>query len=247
MEQRANISQSAWLLRLPTELLEHILCKYGLQCRLALQFVCKDVRDASSNVKQDLAGYVLNPNIIEWAWKHGHYILDNTTCARVAFGGHLATLKWLRDSYCPWNENTCISAIEGGHLDVLEWAIEYGCPHDGDYRYYGLSCIDAAAYCGQLHILEWLRQIGYNWGERTCYYAAAGGYLHVLKWARQNGCPWGRHAFPGAACDDHFRTLKGIRYTHNRLCGRPASPSVVCYDHLKIRTWARQNDCPWQE
>ena len=37
-------------------------------------------------------------------------------------------------------------------------------------------------------MLDWARQSGCRWDERTCSWAAQGGHLAVLQWARQNGC-----------------------------------------------------------
>ena len=49
---------------------------------------------------------------------------DEWPCAYAARGGHLETLKWLRENGCPWHKWTCACAAETGHLEVLKWARE---------------------------------------------------------------------------------------------------------------------------
>ena len=39
-------------------------------------------------------------------------------------------------------------------------------------------------------MLQWARENGCAWGEKTCLAAAVGGHLEVLLWARENGCAW---------------------------------------------------------
>jgi hypothetical protein len=43
---------------------------------------------------------------------------------------------------------------------------------------------------GHLEVLQWAREHGCPWDERTCGAAAGGGHLEVLIWAREQGCPW---------------------------------------------------------
>jgi len=37
-----------------------------------------------------------------------------------AEGGHLAVLKWLHNTRCPWDSWTCSAAAASGHLAVLK-------------------------------------------------------------------------------------------------------------------------------
>ena len=47
-----------------------------------------------------------------------------------------------------------------------------------------------AAAGGHLEVLQWARENGCPWNERTCTYAASGGQLEVLQRACANGCEW---------------------------------------------------------
>ena len=48
-------------------------------------------------------------------------------------------------------------------------------------------------------MLQWARENGCPWDERTCRAAAKGGHLEVLKWAYENGCPWNEETCWAAA------------------------------------------------
>ncbi|CAN0438640.1 unnamed protein product, partial [Ectocarpus fasciculatus] len=46
---------------------------------------------------------------------------------------------------------------------------------------------EKAAYNGHLEVLQWARNNGCPWDEKTCSWAAGNGHLEVLQWARNNG------------------------------------------------------------
>jgi hypothetical protein len=50
-----------------------------------------------------------------------HVDWDMSACAKVAEGGHLDVLKWLREEGFRWNWYSCACAARGGHVEVLEW------------------------------------------------------------------------------------------------------------------------------
>ena len=76
-----------------------------------------------------------------------------------------------------------------------------------------------AADRGHLPVLQWARENGCPWDEKTCSYAAEEGHLAVLQWARENGCPWDADTCSLAAAGGHLAVLQ----------------------------WARENGCPWDE
>jgi hypothetical protein len=59
----------------------------------------------------------------------------------------------------------------------------------------------AAARCGQLSVLKWLRANAFPWNERTCVDAARHGQFDVLRWARANGAPWDQRAVTRASME----------------------------------------------
>ena len=68
-------------------------------------------------------------DIVIWATENGCYeSLDDTNyCRLAAEGGHLKTLKWLREHGFPWDCHTTFGAGILGHADVFFWAVENGC------------------------------------------------------------------------------------------------------------------------
>ena len=61
-----------------------------------------------------------------------------------------------------------------------------------------VSACRAAASCGQLEALVWLRGRGFGWGAGVCESAAGGGHLEVLRYAHEHGCPWDWRVAPSA-------------------------------------------------
>lgn len=53
---------------------------------------------------------------------------------------------------------------------------------------------DHAAANGNLIVLRWARENGYEWTDQTCSKAAEKGHLQVIQWAHAHGCPWGEAA-----------------------------------------------------
>jgi len=72
-----------------------------------------------------------------------------------------------------------------------------------------------------LACLQWVRENGCPWNEKTCEAAAvsAGHLLTCLQWARENGCKWDEETCEAAAEGGHFSCLE----------------------------WVRENGCPWNE
>jgi hypothetical protein len=69
-----------------------------------------------------------------------------------AEGGHLGTLKWLRQQGCPWGMETCDAAAEKGHLNVLQWAFEEGCPFCSD------GLMEIAVASSRYEVTDWLNE-----------------------------------------------------------------------------------------
>jgi hypothetical protein len=126
--------------------------------------------------------------------------LTDEVAIRVAYLGGLAALQWV------WQLRQREPAL---------WLHEPHCA--------GAVCISAARG-GQLDVLLWARENGFDWaGETTspsgttCAAAARGGHLGVLKWARENGSEWTESTCSGAARGGHLGVLR----------------------------WAKEQGCPW--
>ena len=96
---------------------------------------------AKLNVAVSFAEFCVLRNLVQYPCHEG-------TCAFAAYGGHLETLKWLRENGCRWNEWTCAYAAKGGHLELLKWARANDCPWDES------TCANAAEG-GHLEVLKW--------------------------------------------------------------------------------------------
>lgn len=70
----------------------------------------------------------------------------------------------------------------------------------------------AAAFCGELGLLQELRQLNppCPWDEMTCAAASMNGHLHILQWAIKNGCPCDKYTYIYAAMNGHLDILKWI-------------------------------------
>jgi hypothetical protein len=77
----------------------------------------------------------------------------------------------------------------------------------GDFLPQNLLC-KAAARCGNLSVLQYLRSIGCSWDSSTCAYAALYGHLNILQWAHANGCPWDEDTCSRAALTGHMTVLQ---------------------------------------
>ncbi len=63
------------------------------------------------------------------ALREGGCEWDSWSCAHAARDGHLSILQYLRENGCPWDETTCDYAMRSGHFGILSWAVKNGCPY----------------------------------------------------------------------------------------------------------------------
>jgi len=149
-----------------------------------------------------------------------------------------------------WADWTGEHAIQSNDLDMLKLAISRGCAYDE-------NLCAAAAHCGNLDILIWLRcppadcyqeQNTCPWDKHTCEYAAMQGHLDIIKWARSQNppCPWGSLVCQQAAGEGHLEALQWLRdpETGGGACDWDASECA--YDaagggHLETFKWI----CAW--
>ena len=212
-------------------------------------------------------------DLLKWARAQG-CPWDVKTCQKAARGGHLLLMEWARAQGCPWDKQLSWTAVASGRLDVLDWMTTQGYPWDLECMWTAaawtgrreviqwslarglgswqptppgaLRLTQAAALQGHLEMLQWLRERGCPWDERTCAAAACGGHLALLRWARANGCPWDDRTCVQAAQEGHLEVL---RWAHANGCPWDERTCLVAaaYGQLEALHWARSNGCPWDE
>lgn len=83
---------------------------------------------------------------------------SSSLCESAASGGHLATLKWLRQHDYAWDEHTPYNAILCANLECLVWSLENGCPWKKNMVLYRPK---------HYAIMKWLRENGYDYIDGT--------------------------------------------------------------------------------
>ena len=146
-------------------------------------------------------------------------MLDLETC-EVHFCHSREGIRWVIACGCPTDSisahvvSTCQNEEET--LNLLQWTREEGLCEITD------TTCHAAARCGYLDVLKWLRSQDppCPWDEETCESAAGNGHLDVLKWLRSQDppCPWDESISTAAAGGGHLEILKWLRYTQNPPC-----------------------------
>ena len=138
---------------------------------------------------------------------------DDDACVVATRYGNLDVLRWLHQSHHMDNSNIrrncCILAAECGHLDILRWFRQMGYigvgsnmigyvddknePNNNEYdveSVEGRCCINAAR-CGQLDVLKWLHQCGYDTDvdvQRSSYASAINNHhVEVITWMTTDG------------------------------------------------------------
>jgi hypothetical protein len=173
----------------------------------------------------------------------------------------------LETNYCSRAMILFRTAALEGKLEILIWGEDSGYElkkllgyrvGSGEYsihppRNYSIrpprnnqNIIAYAARKGHLNVVQYMRNLGIGWDERTCRFAAMNGHLELLKWCRANQCTWDDRTCAYAALNGHFELLKWCRENQcpwdEGTCANAAAGG-----HLKLLKWARANHCPWNE
>lgn len=131
---------------------------------------------------------------------------------------------------------------------------------------------DSAAANGHFHILKLLYQQGVEWSDEICTHAAKAGRLDIIQWALDKGCPWSLKACTAAAevgsldilnfalSNGYKWDMRGcieaatqrgdlsvLQFLKNNSDNWASFGKLICensaiYGHLKILTWAVENE-----
>ena len=105
---------------------------------------------------------------------------------------------------------------------------------------------------GSTEVLEYLRGMGYEFGEEVCGGAAYGGCLKALKWLRDQDppCPWDAMTCTSAAWGGNLEALEFLR-DQDPPCpwDEETCQGAAMEGHLEVLQWLRGQDppCPWDE
>jgi len=164
--------------------------------------------------------------------------------------------------------SACVSAAERGDVQSVRWVGAQGHAHNAaghvhhlewlnPFEYYRrrpylawLKTFSAAAKCGHLEVLRWLRPQTppCTLDGSECDGAARNGQLEIVQWLRAliPPCPWGKNMCSGFASNGHLEGLQWLR------AQTPPCPWNECVcsaaaekGHLDVLRWARVHGCPW--
>ena len=90
------------------------------------------------------------------------------------------------------------SPVESGHLPMLKWWFEkYGA---SDIILSKRTFTKAAASHGELEVLKWLVEKGFKFSADCLAAAARCGELECIEYLREIGCPWPHNNAPAKIC-----------------------------------------------
>jgi len=167
------------------------------------------------------------------------------SCALAAGLGRINLLKEMKNnvnqkdiSSLDKNQITLHPTING-QLKTLKWL-------NSNELFSNISAIDNAAEYGQIHILEWLKEIGLDdsyFSDFTSGNAAEGAQLETLEWLKKNDCPFTDYTFSRGAKSGQINImewLKDINCPWDSHCYSCAGEG----NHLNILNWLEEKGCP---
>jgi len=110
----------------------------------------------------------------------------------------------------------------------------------------GPLCLRVSNFVGSIERLAWAKEMGCQWDEWICEFAAEGGNLQVLRWAREHGCKWNQMTCAVAASRGHLEVL---RWAHDHGCPGGLSRATIIRagfgGHLDVLRWAHEHGASW--
>jgi hypothetical protein len=151
--------------------------------------------------------------VVEWLRQHGDVRIDANTLAWAAGAGQTAMCEHLRSIGCDWGVYACSHAAECDRLDTLRWLRDSGCPWDIsavcmlaayndrasilDYLVEKSEVLDAQLLTNALNwtgvgsclqAAQWLRQHGAQWPAVLGYNEHLQWSSDMIAWAKAEGC-----------------------------------------------------------
>ena len=164
-------------------------------------------------------------------------------CTVSASVGALDVLKWLLKHSFEIDSDTCRAAIKAGELELLEFAMDTGgCKMDEEVTEY--AC-EWAALIGNQAMLEYVRTCGATgWGVEVSAAAAFNGDLPMLEYLWRHKCLFDASCISRAASQGHLSVVKWLLKKgcpcDDKLCSEAAGGG-----HTEILEWALLQNLPW--
>uniref|UniRef100_A0A6C0C9E5 Ankyrin repeat protein n=1 Tax=viral metagenome TaxID=1070528 RepID=A0A6C0C9E5_9ZZZZ len=198
-----------------------------------------------------------NMECLQFLYRHNLLILNEKVFYAAALGRNIQMIIFLRNLGCPMNEYvihgtfSTTKYIKSWSCFILKLLLEWGCSADG-------YCA-AAAYLGELDLLQTLCAYGSKLHSGVIDNAARSGHLHIIIWCKSQGCEWDIRACINAAENCHLDVLKWLRgFDRNKykikseeteIC--PWSELVCCYaikqGYIEMLKFAIDNGCEFGE
>lgn len=129
-----------------------------------------------------------------------HFIAKYSICCE---GYYPNIVLWALENDGPFDNFIMTSLAEFGRLDIMKLLYEKD-------RNHSLSVWTGAyaAMNGHIHVLKWLRDVGFNFRTLEVEHAAGHGQIETLKWLKENKYPINRRTFGVAAIKGQTKVLK---------------------------------------
>lgn len=160
----------------------------------------------------------------------------------------IRVLQYIVDSGCVVDEAEECAAAYAGNLDCLKFVYDTYRRDQLDLPK-GPKLCGVAAAKGNLEVLKFAHENGYEFDVWTCAEAAANGHLSCLKFAHETGCPWDVKTMHGAAVKGH---LDCLAYACERGCSwypffLGTTADVAAAGQLECLKYLHEHGCLWHK
>ncbi len=178
-----------------------------------------------------------NIELMKYAFSKSCPTTNYVVCC-AAYGGHENILDWIiKNTEIKINPvDICKNAAGNGKLNILEFIrYDFGM----DYK----TCNIYAANYAQIHILEWLSQIGLIDVNMVCVKASLEGHLNVLLWIIQKGMHIDYEVVvANATHNDHLHIIEWVNKKTNIINSNNIMGIIGSVGAIKILQWLYDNN-----
>ena len=173
--------------------------------------------------------------ILEWMYNNGFQVIEHDAVSRAATGGHFEIVQWLVARNATYDHAATNGAAKSGNLELLQWLVEKGCAinfreilniasRNGRlpilewlWTYYTQSVSQHsnkitywASESGEVRILEWAKDKGFEFPSEISVLAAMHAHLPVLQYLKENNFPIDSKVCQHAARSGNIRVLQWL-------------------------------------